>query len=138
MVIKSVEQIFGKKPKRDVDPMECVAAGAAIQAGVLSGDIDKDIVLLDVTPLTLSIETLGAVATPLIERNTTVPTKKSKVFSTAADNQPSVDINVLQGERHQGGSARPTTYDQNRWDIDKGRERGTAQQDRAHDQADRQ
>jgi len=99
LVIKTVETIFGKKPKRDVDPMECVAIGAAIQAGVLSGDIDKDIVLLDVTPLTLSIETLGAVATPLIERNTTVPTKKSKIFSTAADNQPSVDINVLQGER---------------------------------------
>ena len=99
LVIKKVEGIFGKKPKRDVDPMECVAAGAAIQAGVLSGDIDKDIVLLDVIPLTLSIETLGAVATPLIERNTTVPTKKSKIFSTAADNQPSVDINVLQGER---------------------------------------
>ncbi|MFO7677551.1 MAG: molecular chaperone DnaK [Thermoplasmatota archaeon] len=99
LVMKTVEKIFGKKPKRDVDPMECVAAGAAIQAGVLGGDIDKDIVLLDVTPLTLSIETLGGVATPLIERNTTVPTKKSKIFSTAADNQPSVDINVLQGER---------------------------------------
>jgi molecular chaperone DnaK len=99
LVIKTVEKIFGKKPKRDVDPMECVATGAAIQAGVLSGDIDKDIVLLDVTPLTLSIETLGAVATSLIERNTTVPTKKSKIFSTAANNQPSVDINVLQGER---------------------------------------
>jgi len=99
LVKKKVEEIFGKKPKRDVDPMECVAVGAAIQAGVLSGDIDKDIVLLDVTPLTLSIETLGSVATALIERNTTVPTKKSKVFSTAADNQPSVEINVLQGER---------------------------------------
>ena len=99
LVRKRVEEIFGKKPKRDVDPMECVAAGAAIQAGILSGDIDKDIVLLDVTPLTLSIETLGAVATPLIERNTTVPTKKSKIFSTAADNQPSVEINALQGER---------------------------------------
>jgi len=99
LVIKTVETLFGKKPKRDVDPMECVAIGAAIQAGVLSGDIDKDIVLLDVTPLTLSIETLGAMATPLIERNTTVPTQKSKIFSTAADNQPSVDINVLQGER---------------------------------------
>jgi len=99
LVKKKVEEIFGKKPKRDVDPMECVAIGAAIQAGVLSGDIEKDIVLLDVTPLTLSIETLGGVATALIERNTTVPTKKSKVFSTAADNQPSVEINVLQGER---------------------------------------
>jgi len=99
LVKKKVEEIFGQPPKRDVDPMECVAKGAAIQGGVLGGDIDKDIVLLDVTPLTLSIETLGGVATPLIERNTTVPTKKSKVFSTAADNQPSVEINVLQGER---------------------------------------
>lgn len=79
--------------------MECVAVGAAIQAGVLSGDIEKDIVLLDVTPLTLSVETLGGVSTSLIDRNTTVPTKKSKIFSTAADNQTSVEINVLQGER---------------------------------------
>jgi len=99
IVQKKVEEIFGKKPKRDVDPMECVALGAAIQAGVLSGDIDKDIVLLDVTPLTLSVETLGGVSTSLIDRNTTVPTRKSKIFSTAADNQPSVEINVLQGER---------------------------------------
>lgn len=99
LVKKKVEKIFGKTPKRDVDPMECVAIGAAIQAGVLSGDIDKDIVLLDVTPLTLAIETLGNVATPLIDRNTTIPTKKSKIFSTAADNQTSVEINVLQGER---------------------------------------
>ena len=99
LVQKKVEEIFGKKPKRDVDPMECVATGAAIQAGVLSGDIDRDIVLLDVTPLSLSIETLGGVATQLIERNTTVPTKKSKIFSTAADSQTSVEINVLQGER---------------------------------------
>ena len=99
LVIKRVEEIFGKKPKRDVDPMECVAMGAAIQAGVLSGDIDKDIVLLDVTPITLSIETLGGISTPLIDRNTTIPTKKSQIFSTAADNQSSVEINVLQGER---------------------------------------
>ena len=99
LVRKKVEEIFGKPPKRDVDPMECVAVGAAIQGGVLSGDIDKDIVLLDVTPLTLSIETLGGVSTALIDRNTTVPTKKSKIFSTAADNQTSVEINVLQGER---------------------------------------
>ncbi len=99
LVRKKVEEIFGKPPKRNVDPMECVAVGAAIQAGVLSGDIDKDIVLLDVTPLTLSIETLGGVSTALIDRNTTVPTKKSKIFSTAADNQTSVDVNVLQGER---------------------------------------
>ena len=99
LVKKKVEEIFGKKPKRDVDPMECVAIGAAIQAGVLSGDIDKDIVLLDVTPLTLAIETLGGVATSLIDRNTTIPTKKSKIFSTAANNQTSVEINVLQGER---------------------------------------
>jgi len=99
LVKKKVAEIFGKTPKRDVDPMECVAIGAAIQAGILSGEIDKDIVLLDVTPLTLSIETLGGVATQLIDRNTTVPTKKSKIFSTAADSQTSVEINVLQGER---------------------------------------
>jgi molecular chaperone DnaK len=99
IVQKKVEEIFKQKPKREVDPMECVAVGAAIQAGVLTGEIDKDIVLLDVTPLTLSIETLGGVATPLIDRNTTVPTRKSKIFSTAADNQTSVEINVLQGER---------------------------------------
>ena len=99
IVRKKVKEIFGKEPKRNVDPMECVAIGAAIQAGILSGEIDKDIVLLDVTPLTLSIETLGGVATELIHRNTTIPTEKSKIFSTAADNQPSVDINVLQGER---------------------------------------
>jgi molecular chaperone DnaK len=99
LVRKKVEEIFGKKPKRDVDPMECVAVGAAIQAGIISGEVDKDIVLLDVTPLTLSVETLGGIATCLIERNTTIPTRKSKIFSTATDNQPSVEINVLQGER---------------------------------------
>lgn len=98
-VRKVVEEIFGKKPERGVDPMECVAFGAAIQAGILSGELEKDIVLLDVTPLTLSIETLGGVATPLIERNTTIPTRKSKIFTTAADNQTSVEIHVVQGER---------------------------------------
>jgi len=98
-VRKVVEKIFGKKAERGVDPMECVAFGAAIQAGILSGELEKDIVLLDVTPLTLSVETLGGVATPLIERNTTIPTKKSKIFTTAADNQTSVEIHIVQGER---------------------------------------
>jgi molecular chaperone DnaK len=93
-----VEKITGVKPERGVDPMECVAMGAAIQAGVLSGEV-KDVLLLDVTPLSLGIETLGGVLTKLIDRNTTIPTKKSRVFSTAADNQSAVDIRVLQGER---------------------------------------
>jgi len=97
-VQEAVKKLFGKDPHKGVNPDEVVAVGAAIQAGVLGGDV-KDILLLDVTPLTLSIETLGGVATPLIERNTTIPTRKSQIFSTAADNQNQVEVNVLQGER---------------------------------------
>lgn len=98
LVQKKVEQFFGKKPLQGVNPDEVVAIGAAIQGGVLGGDV-KDVLLLDVTPLSLGLETLGGVSTKLIERNTTIPTSKSQVFSTAADSQTSVEINVLQGER---------------------------------------
>ena len=97
-VVEKVEKIFGKKPTQGVNPDEVVAVGAAIQGGVLAGDV-KDVLLLDVTPLTLGIETAGGVRTPMIDRNTTVPTSKSQVFSTYADNQPQVEIHVLQGER---------------------------------------
>lgn len=97
-VCEAVEKLVGSKISKEINPDECVAMGAAIQGGVLSGDVDE-LVLLDVTPLSLGIETMGGVFTKIIERNTTIPTKKSQIFSTAADNQPSVDVHVLQGER---------------------------------------
>ncbi|MFH1183074.1 MAG: molecular chaperone DnaK, partial [Candidatus Moraniibacteriota bacterium] len=98
LVLKKVEEFFGKKPNISLNPDEVVALGAAVQGGVLRGDV-KDVLLLDVTPLTLGIETLGGIRTPIIERNTTIPTSREQVFSTASDNQPSVEIHVLQGER---------------------------------------
>jgi molecular chaperone DnaK len=105
LVQKTVQTFFGKEPNRGVNPDEVVALGAAVQAGVLSGDV-QDLLLVDVTPLSLGIETLGGVMTVLIPRNTTIPTKKSEVFSTAADNQPSVEVHVLQGERKMSGDNR--------------------------------
>ncbi|MEM6483836.1 MAG: Hsp70 family protein, partial [Pseudomonadota bacterium] len=102
LVQQQVADFFGKEPRKDVNPDEAVAMGAAIQGAVLAGDV-KDVLLLDVTPLTLGIETMGGVATPLIDKNTTIPTKKSQVFSTADDNQTAVTIHVVQGERKQAG-----------------------------------
>ena len=100
LVQKKVSEFFGKEPRKDLNPDEAVAVGAAIQGSVLSGDT-TDVLLLDVTPLTLGIETLGGVATPLIEKNTTIPTQKSQTFSTAEDNQTAVTVHVIQGERTQ-------------------------------------
>ena len=100
-----VQGLFGREPHKGVNPDEVVAVGAAIQGGVLAGDV-KDVLLLDVTPLTLGIETLGGVRTALIDRNTTIPTRKTQTFSTAADNQTSVEIHVLQGEREMANDNR--------------------------------
>lgn len=104
-IVEAVKAYFGKEPNKNVNPDEVVAVGAAIQAGILQGDV-KDVLLLDVTPLSLGIETMGSIATKLIPRNTTIPTSKSQIFSTAADNQPSVEINVVQGEREMAADNR--------------------------------
>ena len=98
IVTNFIQDVTGKEPERGIDPMECVALGAAIQGGIISGDV-KDILLLDVTPISLGIETLGSVFTKIIDRNTTIPTKKTQIFSTAADNQTAVTVSVFQGER---------------------------------------
>jgi molecular chaperone DnaK len=105
LIQEAVKKMFGREPHRGVNPDEVVAIGAAVQAGVLAGEV-KDLLLLDVTPLTLSIETLGGVATPMIPRNTTIPTKKTETFSTAADSQTEVEVHVLQGERPMAGQNR--------------------------------
>src|SRR5246127_1131788 len=99
LVKKFVANLMGKEPEAGIDPMEAVALGAAVQAGIIGGEVTSDIVLLDVTPLTLGLEVLGGLREPIIDRNTTIPTSKSKIFTTAADNQTAVTIHVVQGER---------------------------------------